>query len=55
MTYRDASLPVVERVNDLLSQMSLDEKLAQLYSCWMFDLLDGSHRLAFEKVKAQMP
>ena len=28
--YRDATLPVAERVADLLSRMTLDEKIAQL-------------------------
>jgi len=51
MSYRDAALPISRRVADLLAQMTLDEKLAQIYSCWMFDLLDGDHQLAQEKIK----
>lgn len=34
--YRDASRPVAERVDDLLGRMTLDEKLAQLGSAWVF-------------------
>src|ERR1700739_1447185 len=32
--YRDAKLPVDQRVADLLSRMTLDEKIAQLVSVW---------------------
>jgi beta-glucosidase len=39
--YRDAALPVGERVADLLARMTLDEKLAQLGSAWVFQLADG--------------
>src|SRR3954447_12951255 len=38
--YRDASRPVAERVADLLGRMSLQEKLAQLGSRWVFELAD---------------
>jgi beta-glucosidase len=40
--YLDASLPVSERVGDLLQRMTLAEKLAQLGSLWSFELLDGA-------------
>jgi beta-glucosidase len=39
--YRDASHPVGERVADLLARMTLDEKLAQLGSAWVFQLAHG--------------
>jgi beta-glucosidase len=39
--YRDRSLPVEERVRDLLARMTLDEKLAQLGSLWSFEVFDG--------------
>jgi beta-glucosidase len=39
--YRDVSLGLGERIADLLSRMSLDEKLAQLGSAWVFQLADG--------------
>jgi beta-glucosidase len=32
--YRDAKLPVDQRVRDLLSRMTMDEKIAQLVSVW---------------------
>ncbi|MFZ1400757.1 MAG: glycoside hydrolase family 3 N-terminal domain-containing protein, partial [Candidatus Promineifilaceae bacterium] len=37
--YRDANQPIAERVADLLARMTLDEKLAQLGSAWVFELL----------------
>lgn len=40
--YRDAARPVAERVEDLLSQMNLDEKLAQIGCVWSNALLDDS-------------
>jgi beta-glucosidase len=39
MRYRDAGLPVADRVEDLLGRMTLDEKLAQLGSVWAFELV----------------
>ena len=39
--YRDPDLPVSQRVEDLLERMTLDEKLAQLGSVWVFQLLEA--------------
>ena len=50
MFYRDATLPVPNRVADLLGQMTLDEKLAQLTAHWMRDFLDESHTLSSGKM-----
>jgi beta-glucosidase len=36
--YRDPELPVNERVKDLLARMTLEEKVAQLGSAWVFEL-----------------
>lgn len=36
--YRDATQPIEARVADLLSRMTLDEKLAQLGSAWIYEL-----------------
>ncbi len=41
MTYRDLGLSIEERVADLLAQMTLEEKTAQLGSVFAFDLVDG--------------
>ena len=39
--YQDPSAAVADRVADLLGRMTLDEKLAQLGSAWVFQLADG--------------
>ena len=51
MSYRNATTPIPERVANLLGQMTLDEKLAQLYSYQMFELLDGRSELSRENMK----
>jgi beta-glucosidase len=51
MSYRDASLPIASRITDLLGQMTLDEKLAQLYSYWLRDFLEDSQTLSFKKLR----
>lgn len=38
MNYRKPSLSINERVMDLISQMTLEEKVSQLRSCWIYDL-----------------
>lgn len=40
--YRDPKLPVEQRVADLLSRMTLDEKLAQLVGTWQTNLPETS-------------
>ena len=47
--YLDSTLPVGARVEDLLSRMTLDEKLAQLGSTWVFELLEQA---AFSEERA---
>ena len=42
LAYRNSALPIEERVSDLLARMTLEEKLAQLGSCWTFELLTDS-------------
>jgi beta-glucosidase len=44
-TYRDATRDVAERVEDLLARMTVEEKVAQLGSAWVFQLVGGD-RLA---------
>src|SRR5690606_22139241 len=48
--YQDASRPTEERVKDLLAQMTLSEKVAQLGSAWVYELLDG---FTFSESKAR--
>lgn len=52
--YRDAALPVDERVADLLGLMSLDEKLAQLGCLWSTALVQND-RFDEAFATAQMP
>ncbi len=42
--YRNANLPVADRVEDLLGRMTLDEKIAQLHALWLMLSPDGNHR-----------
>src|SRR5512133_2199621 len=46
----DATRSVDERVEYLLGQMTLDEKLAQLGSFWVYEILEG---ITFAPAKAQ--
>jgi beta-glucosidase len=39
--FRNPELPVPERVEDLLERMTMEEKVAQLGSVWVFQLLEG--------------
>ena len=41
LPYRDPSLPVDERVDDLVARMTLDEKIAQLGCLWITSLVSG--------------
>ena len=43
--YRDPEKAIEERVGDLLARMTLEEKLAQLGSRWVFELADAESRL----------
>ena len=52
--YVNASLPVEERVDDLVSRMNLDEKLAQIGSVWLTDLVRGD-RFDADLVADQLP
>ncbi len=40
--WRDQSLPVAERVSDLLARMTLAEKLGQMYGIWLSGPADGN-------------
>ena len=37
MSYRNAALPVAERVADLLTRMTIDEKIVQLFQTFITD------------------
>jgi beta-glucosidase len=51
--YGDAAKPVTERVADLLSKMTLDEKIAQLGSVWAMEVLED-RRFSSEKAAKLM-
>lgn len=44
--WHDAALPVSERVESLVSAMTLEEKIAQLYGVWVGAATDGEVTLA---------
>jgi beta-glucosidase len=48
--YQDPAQPIDARVGDLLSWMTLDEKIAQLGSVWVFELLDN---MTFSEARAR--
>lgn len=48
--YLDPAQPIEKRVSDLLSRMTLDEKLAQLSGVWVYELLEDT---AFSEAKAK--
>ena len=45
LPYKDASLPISDRVADLLSRMTLEEKIAQMHAFWLILSEDGKHRV----------
>jgi beta-glucosidase len=56
--YRDATLPVEERVRDLLSRMTLEEKVAQMVALWSTKsqiLAEGSIDFSAEKASRNYP
>jgi beta-glucosidase len=49
--YRDHSKSIDARVKDLVSKMTMDEKIAQIGGVWSYELLDGEK---FSKANAQL-
>lgn len=45
MTYKNPSAPIDDRVQDLLSRMTLPEKLAQMHALWLVLSEDGEHKM----------
>ncbi|NLX09983.1 MAG: beta-glucosidase [Chloroflexi bacterium] len=50
LVYQDPSRPVEERVQDLLERMTIEEKIAQLGSAWVYQILE---RNSFSEAKAR--
>jgi beta-glucosidase len=55
--YKDASAPIEARVDDLLSRMTLDEKIAQITTVWLDKVKIFADRLQLDpaKLAAQYP
>jgi len=53
MTTLTSTQSITKRVSDLLGQMTLDEKLAQLSAYWMYDL-QTKGKLDFQQVEAKL-
>jgi beta-glucosidase len=52
--YRDPARSIAERVRDLLGRMTLDEKIAQLGSAWIYELLDNGSTFSPAKARGLM-
>ena len=50
--WMDAALPVAERVELLLAEMTLEEKVQQLGGVWVYEILDAQQRVSPEKARA---
>ncbi len=51
--YKDPSRSIAERVSDLIAQMTLEEKVAQLCGCWPYELLSPAG-LDPERMKSRL-
>lgn len=51
--YLDSTQSVEKRVEDLLQQMTIEEKVAQLNSIWVYEILDDM-KFSFDKAKRLM-
>ena len=54
LPYQDSTRSIEERSADLLGRMTLTEKVAQLGSYWVYELLDNI-TFAMEKSAPKMP
>lgn len=53
LPYQDPQQPIATRVQDLLGRMTLEEKIAQIGSVWVYELLNDQ-RLNPDKVNARL-
>lgn len=53
--YLNAALSASERVDHLMAEMTLEEKVAQLAGIWTSDLIDDDRRFVPEKAAAAVP
>jgi hypothetical protein len=55
-TYKNSSLPIKERVDNLVSQMTLEEKLSQTFCFHLYDdMIDEDGNLIIEKIPDPLP
>lgn len=54
LKYQDASLPVEQRVSDLMSIMTVEEKVAQITAVWVSAVIDNARQFIPEKAAAQI-
>ncbi len=52
--YQNKALTTAERVDDLLNQMTLDEKIGQLGGIWVTDLLDEASSFSADKAHTNL-
>lgn len=52
--WQDAALPTAERVELLLAQMTLEEKLQQLGCVWVYEIVDAAQALDAERAQRQI-
>lgn len=55
MSYKDKSKSVKDRVRDLISQMTIDEKACQLTSTWSYEVTKRDFTLDIDKLKNKFP
>lgn len=48
-TYQNPASTIEARVEDLLSRMELDEKIAQMHAAWLFLAEDGCHKVRSDR------
>ena len=53
--FLERTLPVQERVALLMAEMTVKEKVAQLWGVWATDLVDGDRQFVTEKAQATIP
>lgn len=53
--FLNSTLPLQERVNHLMAEMTVKEKVAQLWGVWATELVDGDRQFVAEKAQAMIP
>ncbi|MBT1280218.1 glycoside hydrolase family 3 N-terminal domain-containing protein [Thermoanaerobacter sp. CM-CNRG TB177] len=53
-SYLDPKQPVEKKVENLLAQMTIEEKIAQLSGIWVYEILDDMMKFSYEKANRLM-